>query len=523
MIPPTLLHHGLQHSARRLGDKIALVSDGQEWTYRDLEQRSDQLAYSLIGWGIKPQDRMVIFLDNSAETVIAMYGVSKAGGIFTILNSTLKSAKLAYILDDVEAALLITHTAKFGVVREALGACRQKPAVLWVHPDPSLPDSVAACGSGRHWNSIESAPPRLFPLTPPDAIAALIYTSGSTGEPRAVIQPHDKMIHTSNTILGYIGNTEQDVILNVLSLSFGYGLYQILMSVLTGGTVVLERSFVFLHRVLEQIPRYRVTGFPLVPTIVAMLLKMDNLSQYDFSSLRYITSAGAALPVRYTKWLRTLLPQTRIIPMYGLTECVRVSYLPPDQIDLRPDSAGIDIPNCRTMVVDESGREVPANTPGELVITGPNVMPGYWNNPELSAEVFRPGPMPDQTLLYTGDLFRKDNEGYLYFLGRKDDMIKTRGERVSPKEVENVLSQFPGVAEVAVIGVPDEVLGQAIAAFIVPAPGATPTENDLLRQSTQQMETFMVPKYIRLIDNLPKTPNGKIDKKLLKSMEDIRP
>ncbi len=334
------------------------------------------------------------------------------------------------------------------------------------------------------------------------------------------MQPHSKMIDVAKCIIDYLKNTEDDIILNVLSLAFGYGMYQVLMAFMFGGTVVLEKSFVYLHTILQRIEEERVTGFPFVPTVIAMMFQLEGIEQYDFSSLRYVTNAGAALPVDHARKLRNLLPKTSIYPMYGLTECVRVSYLDPNQVDKRPDSVGKALAVCETLIVDENGQPACAGQIGELLIRGSNVMPGYWNDPDLTDKVFRRNHDDDEVWLYSGDLFRHDEEGFLYFVSRKDDMIKTRGERVSPGEVENALVLLSGVAQVAVIGVPDDILGQVIKAFIVSDKDVALTENDVLKYSTQCMENYMIPKYVELVDALPKTPNGKVDKKQLRKQEE---
>jgi len=327
---------------------------------------------------------------------------------------------------------------------------------------------------------------------------------------------HYNMVAAAKSITQYIGNVENDIILNVLPLSFDYGLYQVLMAFLFGGTVVLEKSFLYPYKILEKVVEEKVTGFPLVPTMAALLLQMEDLSKFNFSHLRYMTNTAAALPVAYIRKLQSIFPQVKIFSMYGLTECKRVSYLPPDQVDKRPDSVGIPIPNEEVFVVDGNGNEVPPGEVGELVIRGSNVMQGYWNAPEETAKRYRPGRYRGEALLYSGDLFMRDEEGYLYFVARKDDMIKTKGERVSPKEIENALCELEGVAEAAVIGVPDEIFGQAIKAFVVQKKGAGVKEKDVVGYCTKNLESFMVPKYVEFMDSFPKSPSGKIDKKQLK-------
>jgi long-chain acyl-CoA synthetase len=351
-------------------------------------------------------------------------------------------------------------------------------------------------------------------------LATLIYTSGSTGEPKGVMSTHHNMVSAARSIVQYIGNVEEDIILDVLPLSFDYGLYQVIMAFMFGGTVVLEKSFLYLHSILDRIVQEKVTGFPIVPTVVAMLLKMQDLSKYDLSSLRYMTNTGAALPVEHIRKLRNLFPHVTMISMFGLTECKRVSYLPPEELDQRPSSVGQAMPNCEVSVVDEDGNEVPPGETGELIIRGSNVMQGYWNDPVLTARAYRDGSYPAGRILYSGDYFRQDEKGFLYFLGRKDDMIKSKGERISAKEVENNICGMAGVTEAAVIGLPDEILGQAIKAYIVPAADAELTDKQVLKYCAEHMETFMVPKYIEFMDSLPKTPNGKIDKKQLKAREE---
>ena len=520
-LTPTFLHESLTFSAKRWPDKPALICGSQTITYQQLDEKSNSLAQSLTDLTLTPQDRVIIFLDNSIETVISLYGILKVGGVFVVLSPLIKSGKLAYIIDNAEAAVLISHTAKGRVVLDALEKARTKPKTIWVHSNKSLPEPILRATAGLHWDDLmqrrPNSPPQ--PRLQDQDLAALIYTSGSTGQPKGVMSPHASMLAAAGSIIQYLKNTPDDIILNVLPLSFDYGLYQVLMSILFGGTVVLEKSFLYIHEILQKIQTCQVTGFPIVPTIVAMLLNMQDLGKYDFSSLRYITNTGAAFPVSHIKRLREMFPDINIYSMFGLTECKRVCYLPPEQIDIRPDSVGKAMPNCATSILDPDDRPITPGQIGELVIEGPNVMAGYWRDPELTAKTYRTDPETGTRRLYSGDYFKEDSEGYLYFLGRKDDMIKTRGERVSPKEIENSLSQMPAVAEIAVIGVPDETLGQAPKAFIVKDRTGTITETDVMKYAAANMESFMVPKYVEFLDSLPKTPNGKIDKKELKKRE----
>lgn len=527
-----LVNNFLENSAARLPDKVALICDDKRFTYSQIDQQADQLASALINLGIKRQDRVVIFMDNSAESVISLFGILKAGAIFIMVNATMKAKKLGYIFKDSGARALITHSNKARIIHEALEGASDLKHVLWAG---SVPSALRSSSVSMHsWDGVLSAVSgqpsaisgeSLTPCSMPSALcccgidldlATIIYTSGSTGEPKGVMSAHYNVVAAARSITQYLGNVEEDIIMDVLPLSFDYGLYQVLMAFLFGGTVVLERSFLYPYKILEKVVEENVTGFPLVPTMAALLLQMEDLSKFDFSHLRYMTNTAAALPVAYIRKLQSLFPHVKIFSMYGLTECKRVSYLPPDQLDKRPDSVGIPIPNEEVFVVDENGNEVPPGQVGELVIRGSNVMQGYWNAPEETAKRYRPGRYRGEALLYSGDLFRRDQEGYLYFVARKDDMIKTKGERVSPKEIENALCEMEGVAETAVIGVPDDIFGQAIKAFVVRQKSGTITEQDVVKYCSKNLEPFMVPKYVELIESFPKSPSGKIDKKQLK-------
>jgi len=289
-------------------------------------------------------------------------------------------------------------------------------------------------------------------------------------------------------------------------------LYQVLMAFKFAGKVVLEKSFTYPYQIIDLIIKEKVTGFPVVPTILAILLQLKELNKYDFSNLRYITNTAQALPPKHVFRLKEFFPHIKIYSMYGLTECKRVSYLSPEQITKRPTSVGKAMPNTEAYIVNENGdRITEPGVIGELVVRGANVMKGYWNLPEETAKKLRPSPSGER-ILYTGDLFTMDEEGYLYFISRKDDIIKTAGEMVSPKEVEDVLYELDDVIEAVVIGVPDEILGNAIKAFIVLREDSQLTEKNILLHCQKHLENFMVPKYVEICKELPKTVTGKIRK-----------
>ena len=274
--------------------------------------------------------------------------------------------------------------------------------------------------------------------------------------------------------------------------------------------MILEESFAFPATILQRMAQEHVTGFAGVPTVYALMLAMD-LNAFDLSALRYLTNAASALPVEHVKKIRERLPKVEFYSMHGLTEVARTVYLPPDQVDLRPDSVGIAIPGTEIWLEDEQGRRVGPGKVGEMVVRGRHVMRGYWKNPKATAERFRPGDIPGERWCYTGDLFRTDGEGYFYFVSRKDDVIKCRGEKVAPREVENVLYELEGVQEAAVVGVPDPILGQAVKAFVVVA-NSPLTAGDVLAHCKAHLEDFMIPKWIEFRETLPKTASGKIRK-----------
>lgn len=506
------VEHFLETSARRLPHKTALVDGQRRFTYAEVDGLANGVARGLRAAGARRGDRVAVYLENSAEAVASIFGILKAGCVFLVANPTTKADKLAFVLDNSRAVSIVTDGRRYDAVENLAGRLPHLKSIVVASPPAALP-----CHPDRPRLSFEElartggAPPESGCID--IDLAALIYTSGSSGRPKGVMLTHLNIVSAATSITTYLENTENDVILNVLPLSFDYGLYQVLMAFKIGGTVVLERSFAYPPLVLQRIAAERVTGFPIVPTISAILLQLE-LERYDLSSLRYITNTGAMLPTRHILELRRRLPHVKIFSMYGLTECKRVSYLPPDQIDVRPSSVGRGMPNEEVYLVDDQGNRLESGV-GELVVRGSHVMKGYWEMPEETDKVLKPGPLPGERVLYTGDLFRVDEEGYLYFVGRKDDIIKTRGEKVSPREVENVLYALDAVAEAAVVGVPDPILGEAVKAVVTLREGASASEQDILRHCSRHLEDFMVPKHVEIRATLPKTSSGKIAKREL--------
>jgi len=530
-----LVNHFLEYSAERFPDKVALIHQGKRLTYAEIDSMANRLAATFIDMGIERGDRVAIFMDNSIEAVIAIFASLKAAAAFMMINHTTKAEKLEYILNNSRGKVILTQAGRAGIVQSINCPHLQTIIMSGSHNPHEAGISYTPAKeiiNSRHTSCIMHQVPNAPILSYEDIVnsgkmatitsrgidldlAAILYTSGSTGNPKGVMLSHLNMVSAAHSITTYLENDENDVIMNMLPLSFDYGLYQILMAFKIGGTVVLEKSFTYSHEILNLIVKERVTGFPCVPTIIAILLQLNNIGKYDLTSLRYITNTADTLPVSHIKKIRELFPWIKLYSMYGLTECKRVSYLPPEELERRPASVGKGMPNEEVYIVNEMGEKIGPGEIGELVVRGANVMLGYWEMPEETAKFLRPGRYPGEKVLYTGDLFRMDEEGYLYFVARKDNIIKCKGEKVSPAEIENILYKLDGIIEAAVIGIFDEILGQAVKAYIVLEKGSPLTENDILRYCSEHLEDFMVPKCVEIVQTLQKTTTGKINKKIL--------
>lgn len=516
-----LLDSIIEESAARAPAQTALVCGSARLSYADLETMANRLARGLQALAVRRGDRVAVCLDNSLEHVVSLLAIWKAGAVAMLLNPTTKSDKLAHLLNDAEAATLLVAAPKLATVAAVLGRAPHLRSLViagdvgqaelaFTGPTASL-DRLMADG--------DVTPPRKAHID--QDLAALLYTSGSSGTPKGVMLTHQSLRAVTTSITSYLELHADDVVLQVLPLSFGYGLTQLLTTFAVGATLVLERSFAFPQVILQRLAAERVTTFAMVPTIASVLSSTD-LSMHDLSSLRRLTNAGAALPTEIARRLREKLTNVRLFPMYGQTECVRVTYLPPEEVERRPGSVGRGMPNQEVWLIDDEGRRLPPGSTGELVVRGAHLMRGYWKMPEASHEKLRPGPFPGELVLHTGDLFHMDAEGWLTFIARRDDIIKTRGEKVSPKEIENVLFSLAGVADAAVIGVPDPLLGQAVKAFVAVQVGARLDRKMVQRHCAAQLDDFAIPKHIVLLGELPKTPNGKIDKQALRARAEER-
>ena len=509
----SLVHDFLQNSAVEYPEKTALVCDGARLTYGEIHAMANRFANTLVHLGVRRGDAVAIQLKNSMECVVGIFGTLIAGAMFVAINPTTRRDKLFYILNHCRAKVAVLDQTS-EIARRILESPDALPSLRNAILCGGRPgEAVNGHGSSLHFDNIQlQFPSTDLKRTNIDLdLACLIYTSGSTGEPKGVMSDHSNVVFAAQSIMSYLKNVPEDIVINLLPLSFDYGLYQLLMTFAFGGTLILEKSFAFPAAILKRIEAERVTGFPGVPTIYSMLLQMD-LSQFDLSSLRYLTNTAAALPESHIRRIRDSFPNVTLYSMYRLAETKRTLYLPPEELDRRPGSVGIPIPGTDAWVEDETGRRLGPGEIGELVVRGRHVMRGYWEAPEATTQRFRPGGIPGERLCYSGDLFRMDADGFFYFVGRKDDIIKSRGEKVAPKEVESVIHSLAGVAEVAVLGVPDDLLGQAVKALIVPS-RADLTKNAVLAHCKERLEDFMIPRQIEFVAALPRTTNGKIARK----------
>ncbi|PWC34824.1 AMP-binding protein [Azospirillum sp. TSO22-1] len=497
-----LVHHLLAEAARRDPHKAALIAGSTRRTFAELDADSDAVACALRRQGVTRGDRVAIMLENSVEYVTAFFGAMKAGAVYVPVNPSTKADKLAWILNDCGVRALVAPTALTRTVLPALAEAPSVQATLWV--GPVLPDLGGAASIGEILADAARPEPADAGCIDQD-LAAILYTSGTTGKPKGVMLTHANLVATARSIAGYLRNTPDDVVLCLLPLTFGYGLSQVTTSALIGFTLVLERSFAFPLDTLKRMVEHRITGLPGVPTVFATLLQMDAAKDADLSALRYLTNAAAPLPVAHLQRVRELFPGAAFYSMYGATECsTRIAYLEPSELETRPGSVGKAIPNCEAYVVDETGSRAAPGTVGELVVRGANVMRGYWNRPDATADRLRDGAY------HTGDLFRADAQGFLTFVARKDDVFKCRGEKVSPKEVEAVLCELPDVAEAAVLGVLDPVDGMAVKAVVVPREGAALAPAAIVQHCRARLEGHMVPKFVEFRAELPKTESGKL-------------
>jgi acyl-CoA ligase (AMP-forming) (exosortase A-associated) len=510
-----LIHHMLQSSASRLPDKEALVDKDIRGTFQIAVKKVTGLADGLRQAGLRRGERVGIHLDTAMVQALSIFGVSQAGGVFVPINSALFPQQVAHIARDCQMRGLITTTQKLSSLVPVLMDVPSLEFVMvtgdkanteirqQLYELPELFDSTV-CHNRRE-------------LAIGRDLAAILYTSGSTGKPKGVMLSHEQVMAGSSIVSDYLGITSADRIIGVLPLSFDAGLNQLMTAIQQGGTYI-AMTFVFAREIVKTLRAEQITGMAGVPTLWSLMAQpSSSLETEPLPNLRYITNTGGRMPQNVLANLRRMLPSTKTFLMYGLTEAFRSTYLPPEELDRRPTSMGKAIPNTEILVINEQGERCKPGEVGELVHRGPTVSMGYWGQPELTAKVLRPDPFTPPELgdgervCYSGDLVTMDEDGFLYFVGRRDNMIKSSGYRISPTEVEEVLFQSGMLREAAVIGIPDGTLGDVIKAYVAPRDGVSISPDALLAFCAERMPRYMVPKTVQVIQSLPKAPNGKVD------------
>jgi acyl-CoA ligase (AMP-forming) (exosortase A-associated) len=513
-----LLHQLILNSADHAPDNKALAHKNRTLSYQQLAVEIHRIASALIETGVAKQERVAIYLPKQFETVLSFFGAALAGVVFVPVNPVLKAPQVGHILRDCNVRLLITSSSRLAGLASELDGCPDLHTILLANK-PMASDAAPGNQQICYWDDlIGNAAKQNFHRVISSDIASIFYTSGSTGKPKGVVLSHGNMTTGAKSVAEYLKNTPSDRIISVLPFSFDYGFSQLSTAFRAGACNVLM-EYLLPRDIIKTIAGEKITGLAAVPPLWVQLVELEWPAE-AVNSLRYITNSGGAMPGSTLKKLRDSLPTTDVYLMYGLTEAFRSTYLPPDKIDDKPGSMGKAIPNADIQIVDENGSLCKGGETGELVHRGPLVSLGYWNDKEKTAERFKPAPnqfpelvMPE-IAVWSGDYVKIDDEGFLYFIGRKDDMIKSSGYRISPSEIEEVAYASGLVAEASAIGATHVTLGQAVVLVVKPN-GSDFSENRLLDIYKKELPAFMVPKSIIVRDSLPRNPNGKIDRKSL--------
>lgn len=493
-------------TSSNMPEAVAVVQADQSHTYAEVAQQAANVSAYLQARGISRGDRVALLLSNSAQYIATYYGIWASGGATVALNTQAKARDIANWLQHSGAKWLFVDS-KHPEASELSQMLSKRVETIHVHPETSPEQALA----GSAWSEIQSAGESFTQLQfQADDLASIIYTSGTTGDPKGVTLSHGNLTSNTDSILEYLELRQADSIVNVLPFYYSYGNSILHTHLAVGGRLVLENSLLYPHRVVERISQQRVTGFSGVPSTFSLILGRVKLENYDLSSLRYLTQAGGPMAPAITDKLVKALPNTEIFIMYGQTEAsARLSYLPSDKLQEKRGSIGIAIPGVTLEVRNQDGANATPGETGEIWAKGENIMQGYWRNEAKTREVLSDG------WLHTGDLAHLDQDGYLYIDGRSSEMIKSGGNRISPKEVEEVIQELAGIQEVAVIGMTDELLGEAIKAFIVPMQGTELDAKAVQLHCRKNLAVYKIPKSVVFVDELPKTASGKIQRFLL--------
>jgi acyl-CoA ligase (AMP-forming) (exosortase A-associated) len=491
----SLLHHLLRSGAARFPNKEAMVHGNRRMTYAETWRAVTSLASRLKSEGLERGDRLGVFLDASIPQALSIFAASAADAVFVPIHHSLFPEQVTHILSDCGAKGLITTKARLAGLSDVLKRIPSLVFVLTVDLDELCPLDG----------------PALKEECLDKDLAAILYTSGSTGKPKGVMLSHAQIIAGAAIVSSYLGITGNERILAALPFSFDAGLNQIMTAFQQSATIVLL-NFTFAREIVDALVNERITGLAGVPTMWTLLAHPSStMHKKQLPHLRYITNTGGVIPQPVLASLRKALPAASIFLMYGFTEAFRSTYLSPEELDRHPRSIGKAIPHTEIRILNEGGNPCGAGEVGELVHRGPTVALGYWGEPELTNEVFRPHPSGEK-VCYSGDLVKSDDEGFIYYVGRRDALIKSSGFRISPTEIEEILCQNASVRSAAVIGIPDELLGQHIKAFVVRNdPDDLCEAEALIRFCVERLPRYMIPRTIEFLDDLPTTASGKVD------------
>jgi acyl-CoA synthetase (AMP-forming)/AMP-acid ligase II len=500
-----LLVDMVRRNVDRSPDAEAIVHRGRRVRYGELWSWATALAQSLRQRGLEQGDRVALLLENSPEYVAAYYGVLIAGGVVVALNSSTKARDLSNWINHSNARWLIAD-AGHPELPETMKTVTGLVQLITVD------DAHKSTHPSLIWHELSHSHPEGSPDVNirEDDLAAIIYTSGTTGKPKGVTLTHRNLAANVNSILAYLGLTANDRVLNVLPFYYSYGNSVLHTHLAVGGSLVLVNSLAYPHHTLTLIATERVTGFSGVPSTYALIMSRVGFSDYDLSSLRYLTQAGGAMPPAHIQRVRRELSHVKFFVMYGQTEATaRLTYLPPERLEEKLGSVGVPIPDVALEIRSEAGEVLEPGIVGEIYARGPNIMQGYWKDPQTTAEVLHNG------WLKTGDLAYRDQDGFVYIQGRASDMIKSGAHRINPKDIEEVIAELPEVAEVAVVGVDDEMMGQTIKAVIVPREQDALTVRAIKAHCHTRLASYKIPRDVEFVTQLPKTASGKVKRFLL--------
>jgi acyl-CoA ligase (AMP-forming) (exosortase A-associated) len=510
---PVRLDHLLGHGEP---NRPAVTFAAETLTYAQLSEQVARVANGLHLRGVRRGDRVVVYAEKRIETVVALLAIAAAGAVLVPVNPLLRSLQLAHVVKDCEPRAVITTARRWETVSAALA------------PDTSVEFAVLI-GATEHgpatgadvelpaWEELAAAEPHPVPdgaAVIDQDIAAIMYTSGSTGSPKGVVLSHRNLLAGAASVAGYLEHRSDDVVLALLPFSFDAGFSQLTTTLIAGAHLVLANHLVAAD-VIRLCERHRITALTCVPPLWLQLVAQDWPREAT-ASLRYFANTGGRMPGATLARLREIFPQAAPYLMYGLTEAFRSSYLDPAEADRRPDSIGKAIPNAELLVVRPDGSPCAPGEHGELVHRGAQVAMGYWRDPERTAERFRPVPganraTPPEMAVWSGDTVYRDEDGFLYFVGRDDEMIKTSGYRVSPTEIEEAAYATGLAGEAVAFGVPDERLGQRVV-LAVTLLGPDPSAADLHRALARQLPAYLLPAHIEVLERLPRSVNGKFDR-----------